>query len=139
LIKERGTMALHYESLRVHSDARGLVFEPLDVKALASQRNAHVVISLPGVVRGNHYHPQGEETMGVLGPARVRVREAGGMRDIEVPEGEAFRFTFPPGMSHAIQNLGVAANVLVAFNTEVHDPERPDVIRDVLIPDALCR
>jgi UDP-2-acetamido-2,6-beta-L-arabino-hexul-4-ose reductase len=42
---------------------------------LSTKKNAHIVISGPGVIRGNHYHKKGEETMAVMGPALVRVRD----------------------------------------------------------------
>ena len=40
-------MSLEMDHLLVRSDARGSVFEPLETEMIASQRNAHVVIS-PG-------------------------------------------------------------------------------------------
>ena len=119
-------MPVPYESLNVHSDTRGLVFEPVDLDIFARLENAHVVVSLPGVVRGNHYHHRGEEIIAVVGPALVRYREGEDLRDVEVPPGEVYRFTFPPGVPHAIQNLSRQPNVLVAFNTLAHDPKQPD-------------
>ena len=126
-------MALKYDHLNVISDSRGFVFEPLVAEAFFSQRNAHVVISDPGVVRGNHYHVKGEETIAVVGPALVRFRDNDKIEDIEIPAGDAFRFTFPAGVSHAIQNLNKMPNVLVAFNTVEHDPKNPDTMEDVLL------
>jgi hypothetical protein len=41
--------------------------------------------------------------------------------------------TIPPGVSHAVQNVGHQPNVMLAFNTVTHTPERPDVFPDVLI------
>lgn len=38
-----------WEPLRVHRDARGSVFEPLDGQLLCDQRNLHVVVNHPGV------------------------------------------------------------------------------------------
>jgi hypothetical protein len=63
----------------------------------------------------------------------VRYTEAGEQRDVVVAQGQALRFTFPPGVSHAVQNIGDTTNVLIAFNTEEHDREAPDVVSDVLI------
>ena len=126
-------MPLEIESLTVHSDARGVVFEPLGAERIAAQVNSHVVVSKPGVVRGNHYHLQGTETIAVVGPALVRIREDGILRDIEVPEEKVYRFTFPPKLPHAIKNTGGSANILVAFNTCVHDPENPDTVQEMLI------
>jgi quercetin dioxygenase-like cupin family protein len=122
------------EALGGSRDSRGIVVEPLGPDELAAQRNVHLVLTGPGQVRGNHVHRLGTEIATVLGPALVRLREAGALRDVTVPEGEAYRFVLPPGISHAFQNTGSEPMVLVAFNTAAYDPVSPDVERDVLIP-----
>ena len=126
-------MELIIDDVAVHSDNRGVVFEPIIEDTLVHQRNAHAVISRPGAVRGNHYHIIGIETIAVMGPALVRFREEKDTRDIEIPSKKAYRFIIPPRVSHAIKNTGDQPNILVAFNTLAHDPDSPDVVRDVLI------
>jgi hypothetical protein len=69
----------------------------------------------------------------VLGPTLVRYRIGDRIENAQVPEGEAWRFAFPPGTAHAFKNTGTAASVLVSFNTELHDPAHADVERDELI------
>ncbi len=49
------------EAVKVHSDFRGTVYEPIQPDELGFQRNIHVVTNLPGVVRGNHFHRRGTE------------------------------------------------------------------------------
>jgi len=126
-------MALTYERLRVVSDSRGAVFEPIEPGKIIKNKNAHVVISGPGVIRGNHYHKKGEETMAVMGYALVRTKDNSEIADIEVPAGDVYQFIFPPGVSHAIKNLSDQSNVLMAFNTEEHDPQDPDTVKDVIL------
>ena len=121
------------EEIPFPRDARGFVFEPLDASRLPGQQNVHVAITEPQAIRGNHYHQHSTEIAVVMGPALVRIREHGEVRDIPVPDGRAFRFTFVPGVSHAFQNTGTKPMLLVAFNTAVFNPAAPDVIRDVLI------
>jgi UDP-2-acetamido-2,6-beta-L-arabino-hexul-4-ose reductase len=121
------------EPLEFPIDPRGLVIEPLGADALPLQRNVHLTLTEPGCVRGNHYHRRGLEVAVVLGPALVRYREGGEVHDFDVPDGCAYRFTIPPGVAHAFRNDGSGPMVLIGFNTVAHDPERPDVIRDVLI------
>jgi UDP-2-acetamido-2,6-beta-L-arabino-hexul-4-ose reductase len=121
------------EPLTFPTDARGLVLEPLGPEALPSQRNAHLVLTGPGHVRGNHYHRRGTEVAVVLGPALVRLRDADGLRSYPVETGRAVRFTFPPGVPHAMLNTGDAPMVILSFNTDAHDPASPDVVREVLI------
>jgi UDP-2-acetamido-2,6-beta-L-arabino-hexul-4-ose reductase len=122
------------EEVPVYRDARGWVFEPIEADEFAHQRNAHLVLSEPGAVRGNHYHVLGTEIVVVMGPALVRFRRASLVRDVTIAEGQALRLRFPPGVSHAIQNTGTIASIMIAFNTEVHDRAAPDVVREILIP-----
>jgi dTDP-4-dehydrorhamnose 3,5-epimerase-like enzyme len=126
-------MAVDIVRIRVHRDPRGAVFEPLEPALLAGWRNVHAVVTEPGAVRGNHKHLVGTEMSAVLGPALVRYRENGSVRDVEIPEGECWRFTFPPGTAHAFKNTGTRPFVLVSFNTQEHDPAQPDVAREELI------
>ena len=126
-------MPVNVEEIKVHSDVRGFVFEPIAKDCLDKQHNAHIVISQPEAVRGNHYHINGTETISVMGPALVRIKETGKIRDINIPELKTFRFIIPPMISHAIKNTGSQPNILAAFNTFAHDPENPDVVEDILI------
>ena len=124
------------EAVKMNADARGAVFEPVDDRELARQRNSHVVLSEPGAIRGNHYHRIGHEITVVVGPALVRWRDVAGngaVQEAHVAAGAAQRFTFPAGVAHAFRNPGPGVMILASFNTEVHDPARPDVTREVLI------
>jgi UDP-2-acetamido-2,6-beta-L-arabino-hexul-4-ose reductase len=93
----------------------------------------HLVLIEPGAVRGNHYHPRGSEIFTVTGPALVRTRNAAELQDTVVPEGQAYRFEIPSGVSHAIACTGRRAAVLVAFSTELHDPHGGNTISDVIL------
>jgi dTDP-4-dehydrorhamnose 3,5-epimerase-like enzyme len=126
-------MSVSYERVRVISDQRGFVLELLAAEEFASQRNGHIVVSLPGVVRGNHYHRKGLETITVIGPSLVLFREGDRIEEVTIPAKEAWRFVFPPGVSHAIRNLGTEPNILVAFNTVQHEPVNPDTQPDMLL------
>ena len=121
------------EPLTFPTDARGLVIEPLHNGEIPGFRNAHLALTGPGCIRGNHYHPRGAEVAVVLGPALVRVKDADGLADYPVEANQATRFRFPPGVPHAMLNTGTAPLVIISFNTEVHDPADPDVVREVLI------
>jgi UDP-2-acetamido-2,6-beta-L-arabino-hexul-4-ose reductase len=121
------------EKLPRFTDERGFVFEPIEEGQLPLQKNAHVVVSRPGAVRGNHYHLLGAEVLAVCGPALIRIRENDEIYEIVVDLDETCRLVIPPGISHAIKNTGTMDNLLVAFNTQPHDPEHPDTVPDILI------
>lgn len=125
--------AVRIESVKTHRDARGSLFEPLNDTELAAQRNVHVVLTQPGEVRGNHRHASAVEMTTVVGPCLVRLTESGVIRDLEVPAGETWRFTIPPGVAHAYRNTGREAMVLISFSTEVHDPAASDTTREPIL------
>jgi UDP-2-acetamido-2,6-beta-L-arabino-hexul-4-ose reductase len=121
------------QSVKTHRDARGSVFEPLTDAELAGQKNVHVVLTQPNEVRGNHAHRTAVEITSVVGPCLIRLKEAGVIRDIDVPQGEIWRLTIPPGVVHAFRNTGDSAMVLVSFSTNVHDPAGSDTIREQIL------
>jgi UDP-2-acetamido-2,6-beta-L-arabino-hexul-4-ose reductase len=121
-------MEVVIREISVRRDARGCVFEPLSGDELPYQQNVHVVLTLPGEVRGNHHHAEGTETLVVYGPALVRHRAGGEVIDTVVPEDGVVRFTFPPGVPHAVENTGSRPGLLIAFNTEIHDAANPDTV-----------
>jgi dTDP-4-dehydrorhamnose 3,5-epimerase-like enzyme len=124
---------VHIESVTTHRDPRGSVFEPLDEAELAAQKNVHVVITAPNEVRGNHRHATAVEITAVVGPCLARLKEAGVIRDVEVPAGEIWRFIIPPGVAHAYRNTGSGPMVLISFSTQVHDPRATDTIREQIL------
>jgi dTDP-4-dehydrorhamnose 3,5-epimerase-like enzyme len=121
------------ETLKAFRDPRGMLFEPLDEPGLARQKNVHVVLSLPGEVRGNHRHQHSTETTTVVGPCLVRLKEPGGLRDVAVPAGQVWRFTIPPGIAHAYRNTGTQVMTMVSFSTHVHDESISDTLREVIL------
>jgi UDP-2-acetamido-2,6-beta-L-arabino-hexul-4-ose reductase len=133
MTEEKSTMAVRIEPVVLHTDRRGSVFEPLDPERLPGQRNVHLVVTEPGGIRGNHYHTCSTEVVTVQGPALVRIRDERGVWDTLVTEGMVTRFIIPPGVAHAIQNIGTQPTLLVAFSDRAHDPTAPDVEREVLI------
>ena len=91
------TQRVVVQSVKTHRDARGSVFEPLTAAELAGQKYVHVVLTQPNEVRGNHAHRTAVETTSVVGPCLIRLKEAGVIRDIDVPEGEIWRLTNASG------------------------------------------
>ena len=124
---------MHIESVKTHRDARGSLFEPLNEAELKSQRNVHMVLTAPNEVRGNHRHASAVEMTTVVGPCLVRLKEEGVLRDVEVPAGETWRFTIPPGVAHAYRNTGTEPMVLISFSTQVHDPNASDTTREQIL------
>ncbi|MHB8723036.1 MAG: polysaccharide biosynthesis C-terminal domain-containing protein [Steroidobacteraceae bacterium] len=127
------TSRVSVQSVKTHRDARGSVFEPLNDAELAAQKNVHVVLTQPNEVRGNHVHRTAVETTSVVGPCLIRLKEDGAIRDLEVPVGETWRLTIPPGVVHAFRNTGDSMMVLVSFSTNLHDPAGTDTLREQIL------
>jgi dTDP-4-dehydrorhamnose 3,5-epimerase-like enzyme len=121
------------QSVKTHRDARGALFEPLSDAELQNQKNVHVVLTQPNEVRGNHVHRTAVETTSVVGPCKVRLKEQGATRDIDVPAGEILRLTIPPGVVHAFRNTGDSTMILVSFSTNLHDPSGADTEREQIL------
>jgi UDP-2-acetamido-2,6-beta-L-arabino-hexul-4-ose reductase len=121
------------QSVKTHRDARGALFEPLTDAELADQKNVHVVLTQPNEVRGNHVHRTAVETTSVVGPCLIRLKEEGVIRDLDVPAGEIWRLTIPPGVVHAFRNTGESMMVLVSFSTNLHDPAGSDTVRETIL------
>jgi dTDP-4-dehydrorhamnose 3,5-epimerase-like enzyme len=121
------------ETIKTHRDARGSLFEPLSDAELAAQKNVHVVLTQPNEVRGNHVHRTAVETTSVVGPCLIRLKEAGTIRDLEVPAGETWRLTIPPGVVHAFRNTGASMLLLVSFSTQLHDAAGADTVREQIL------
>jgi dTDP-4-dehydrorhamnose 3,5-epimerase-like enzyme len=121
------------QPVKTHRDTRGTLFEPLTDAELSAQKNVHVVLTQPDEVRGNHVHGSAVETTTVVGPCLVRLKEAGTIRDIDVPAGEILRLTIPPGVVHAFRNTGNSAMVMVSFSTNLHDPSGADTQREQIL------
>ena len=126
-------MMTRIEPVKTHRDARGALFEPLTDAELAGQKNVHVVLTQPNEVRGNHVHLTAVETTSVVGPCLVRLKENDVISDVEVPPGEIWRFTIPPGVVHAYRNTGSGVMVLVSFSTNLHDPSGTDTRRETIL------
>jgi UDP-2-acetamido-2,6-beta-L-arabino-hexul-4-ose reductase len=121
------------QSVKTHRDARGCLFEPLTDAELSAQKNVHVVLTQANEVRGNHVHRTAVEITSVVGPCLIRLKEAGVVRDLQVPAGEIWRLTIPPGVVHAFRNTGEAVMVLVSFSTNLHDPTGSDTEREQIL------
>jgi dTDP-4-dehydrorhamnose 3,5-epimerase-like enzyme len=130
---EPGAIDVRIETLPAFRDARGALFEPLDERGLAAQKNVHVVLTAPGEVRGNHRHQHSSETTTVVGPCLVRLKGPTGSCDVEVPDGAVWRFTIPPGIAHAYRNTGSQVMTMVSFNTHVHEPGGGDTLREPIL------
>lgn len=89
-----------------------------------------VSISLPGAVKGQHWHhSKWEFFMVVSGRGLVRMRKIGTEEVLEFPvSGEKIEAVhILPGYAHELINLSETENlVTLLWANEIYDPEKPD-------------
>jgi UDP-2-acetamido-2,6-beta-L-arabino-hexul-4-ose reductase len=127
------TTTFKCEPVKTIADARGLLFEPVSMEEMHAHKNAHIVVTEPGHIRGNHFHKHSGEITVVTGATLVRVKIGDEIQEFSIPEGQAWKFHIPPQIPHAFKNVGNRPTVLIGFNTALHDPNNPDTFREVLI------
>jgi dTDP-4-dehydrorhamnose 3,5-epimerase-like enzyme len=124
-------------------DQRGWSFAPfknLEIiqKAQVDWNSFHAVSLEPGIVRGNHYHPETTEWLFFCGgPVRLVWQEVGALTTQEaLIENNYTLVIIPPGISHAVKNESPGITYLIAFRSPAVSGENPEVIRSVLISHA---
>jgi dTDP-4-dehydrorhamnose 3,5-epimerase-like enzyme len=89
----------------------------------------YVTASYPGITRAKHYHEHTTEWFCVVkGTAKLVLEDTASAEREEITLGGG-RFTtvrVPPGIAHAIKNIGEETAYLVAVADQSYDAERPD-------------
>lgn len=112
--------------LAVKQDERGRLAEFMK-SAWGGQ--IFVLRTVPGVMRGNHYHHVKAERFLVLtGEALIRLRHIEGTEILEhrVCGGEDRVVEIPPGYTHSLTNTGTSESITLVWASEIFDPDRPD-------------
>lgn len=110
-----------------HGDARGFSFSPPQeaVDFLGRIADIHLASSLPGAVRGNHYHVRKHEAIVFLPGAVWSFHWDTG--EGTLPQHRTFDgasatlVLISPGCSHAVRNDGSTLLWLVACSSEPYD------------------
>ena len=105
----------------LRQDERGFVCFPLDDDLLAQGKyyNVHIPSMNPGTVRGNHFHPEIEEYIFIMGKEYRIVAEDQATKkreEIYVQEQLDSVLLFPANVAHAIRNEGKDVIYLVCYN-----------------------
>lgn len=133
-------MALPEDSFRrpkLHSDARGCVFELLRLPEEIAGGVGQLFITTadPGQSKGHHYHTRKTEWFCVIageGEMVTRHRESGvpGLYPMKASDPLVVRVV--PGVTHALRNTGTTPLVAAVFVSEVFNPEDPDTFEERL-------
>jgi oxalate decarboxylase/phosphoglucose isomerase-like protein (cupin superfamily) len=110
-----------------HGDARGFSFSPpaAALDFVGRIADMHLASTLPGAVRGNHYHLRKHEAIVILPGAAWSLHwdegEATPVQHRSFPGSSAVLVLVSPGASHAVRNDGSATLWLVACSSETYD------------------
>lgn len=123
------------ESLDVHSDHRGSLFEAIRFKTqkIPQGGQLYVYTVMPGERRGDHYHAYKQEWFCcVAGQVRVKLRTPDGSKINELVSAKAPKLVYTgPGTSHAVVNERKEEAVIIAYSSKEFDPSEPDTISAV--------
>lgn len=114
------------EKLEVKKDERGSLVEIFKIPDVGQ---VFYSTSLPGVVRGNHYHTRKREYFCVLeGNARIRMRDrdSGAIKEYNVSGDKPEVVEMIINWTHNIENTGETEMKLLVWANEIFDPEDPD-------------
>jgi len=104
----------------IFEDERGWVINPYEAASIPYDKigNLHAVSMHPGMIRGNHSHPDSREWLVVFnGPALVSVRttSGGSVETLQCKEGMPFMIEIPACAEHAIKNISDNDIFLLSF------------------------
>ena len=127
-------------SVNFHQEPRGWSFAPFTDPELIRQIDVdwiafHTVSMEPGTIRGNHFHPQVTEWLLFCGgPILLAWQDPDSDRTekIRIEDNHTY-VIIPPGIKHAIKNLGDDILYLVAFRSPTPSSGEPEVLPSIII------
>jgi len=122
--------------LELRQDERGWVTNPIvPPPAGSALGHVHIASLAPGAVRGNHVHPESGEYVLVWGGRAEMTWDDSelGLVSEETAEGELVVYEIPPGVAHAVKNVGERDVYLIAYYFGASDKEWPATERRPLV------
>ncbi len=114
---ESGIEVLPYHHTESHTDTRGWVLFPWKGIELAVDLDTlHIVHIAPGATRGNHFHPEAMEWICTIegeGLLTWRGKDEETVHELHL-EAQRTCVKIPPGIRHAVTNIGSGELLLVA-------------------------
>lgn len=113
-------------SLEMKKDHRGNLVELLKSKNFGQ---IFISTSLPGVIRGNHYHHTKVEKFCVIkGKANIKLRDilSNHIVSYVVTDENIQIVDIPPGYTHSLENIGDSELLVLFWANEMFDSDRPD-------------
>jgi len=112
--------------VKLNTDKRGWLFELIKAEHFGQ---IFVSKTLPGVIRGNHYHDTKVEKFCVIqGQGVIRFRQIDSDQILEYPVDDRAIMVvdIPPGYTHSIENTGEGEMICLFWANQIFSPRRPD-------------
>jgi len=129
---------IQVKEIEFYEDDRGWCIRPIsddDIKdGIIS--DIHMVSMKPGAIRGNHYHVNKTEHILIIGSTcRVLVVDNNTKEREEkiLENNEKDLFVIPPGVTHAIENIGNDVSYLFCFSRVKDGLKDSDVVNNKII------
>jgi Nucleoside-diphosphate-sugar epimerases len=118
------------KALKVNADQRGVLFE-----CAKGGNSSHTFLSttLPGIIRGNHFHfSLVERFVVVKGSAVIRIRKvlSDEVHEFRVSGDEPVAIDQIPFHTHSIENVGKSDLITFFWAHRMFDPANPDTYAD---------
>jgi dTDP-4-dehydrorhamnose 3,5-epimerase-like enzyme len=95
--------------------------------------HAHLASLEPGAIRGNHVHSGAAEYVLVWGgTVEIAWEDGGGVVREVVSDEELVVFEIPPGVAHAVTNVGSTTAYLIAYYFGVPEEGWPETERKAI-------
>lgn len=121
----------------VHSDARGALFE--GVRATSTDTLSFFSTTVPGAVRGQHFHRRKvERFLVVSGRAEIQLRRVCSDQEVafQVSGDQPQAVDMPPLWAHSIKNTGGDVVTTAFWTNELLNPAAPDTYRYLVYPEG---
>lgn len=115
--------------LSEYKDHRGRLVENTSEDIMLSSRHFFISNSIPGAIRGNHFHKNKQEYFIVVkGKCLIVIEDIDSKKreKLEVADSDKIAVLMEPGKAHAIKNVGKEELILLALINEKLDKENPD-------------
>lgn len=132
--KKSWNISYAIEELKVHRDARGVLYEVLRFTSQDIPKGGQIYVYTvsPGTRRGDHFHAHKSEWfVCVAGRVRVLMKTKDGHRINEVLDACAPKMVYAgPETSHAVVNEMQESAVIIAYASKEFDPLDSDTITE---------
>ncbi len=127
-------MTAFFILIKINSiDGRGWVVDVVDeFLRFNNIRHIHMVSSVPGAIRGNHYHKFHHEWTYLIGSrAKISMMDVvSGIKEVqEISCEEPWLIDIKPYFAHSIKNIGNDMMYLLSLSDKDYDINNPDVVK----------